>query len=72
MNKFLSKLITLMELAIGAFLFIQGIGGLFSYFIFNALLCVVGFFVFADGLSKVDNPEDRNKPQNNNENKEEN
>ena len=67
MNKFLNKLITFIELVIGAGLFMFGIAGFFSYFIFNALLCVMGFFVLLDGLSKFDNPDDRNDKNKNNE-----
>ena len=67
MNNFLNKLITLLELAIGTFLFFTGISGFFSYFIFNVLLSVIGFFVFVDGLSKIDNPPDRNNNEQNNE-----
>lgn len=71
MNKFLIKLFILMEIAIGAFLFMAGLSGFFSYFIFNALLCVIGFFVFIDGVSKIDNPETRKKPDDKDENNEE-
>ena len=63
MKKFLNKLVTLAELGIGAFLFLLGVTGTFAYFIFNALLGVMGFFVFIDALSKIDNPETR-KPDN--------
>ena len=73
MKKFLNKLVTLAELGIGAFLFLLGVTGTFAYFIFNALLGVMGFFVFIDALSKIDNPETRKLKENNpNENKEEN
>jgi len=69
MNRFLNKLITLCEAVIGAGLFIAGLSGFLSMFILNALLCVMGFFVFIDALSKVDNPEDRDNNKQNNEEK---
>lgn len=67
MNKFLTKLIILLELVIGVAFFMAGISAFFGYFILNALLCVIGFFVFTDGLSKIDNPDDRPKPNDSNE-----
>ena len=59
MKKFLYKLITLAEIAIGAGLLLLGVTGFFSYFIFNALIGTIGFFVFIDALSRVDNPDKR-------------
>lgn len=63
MNKFLTKLINLLEIVIGAGLLLAGVTGyIFSIFLFNALLCVMGFFILADGLSKVDDPGNRDNP----------
>jgi len=67
MNKFLSKLITLLEVVVGAGLLMAGITGFFSHFIFNALCTVMGFMVITDGFSKVDNPDDRQDKNKNNE-----
>ena len=72
MKKFLNNLLTLAELGIGAFLFLLGVTGTFTYFIFNALLGVMGFFVFIDALSKIDNPETRNPDNEDEEKTEEN
>lgn len=59
MNKLLLKLLTLLELAVGSTLLILGVSGFFSYFLFNALLGIMGFVILADGLSKIDNPSQR-------------
>ena len=59
MNKLLLKLLTLLELAVGSTLLILGVSGFFSYFLFNALLGVMGFFILADGLTKIDDPSQR-------------
>lgn len=59
LRKILLKLFNLGELVVGAALFLFGFSGLFNYFILNALLCLMGFFVFIDALSGVDNPQNR-------------
>jgi len=67
MNKFLSKLITLLEVVVGAGLLMAGVTGFFSHFIFNALCFVMGFMIITDGFSKVDNPDERQDKNKNNE-----
>ena len=64
MSKLLLKLLTFLELAVGASLLILGISGFFSYFLFNALLGVMGFFILADGLGKIDDPAQRKDDDN--------
>ena len=56
MQKFLTKLVTLLELLIGVGLLFGGVTGFFSYFLFNVLIGVMGFFILLDGLEKVDAP----------------
>lgn len=63
-----SKLFTLLEILIGAGLFLLGLSGLFSYFLFNALITIMGFIILLDGLSKIDTPK-KDEQNNNEENK---
>ena len=67
-----SKLLTFFEIMIGAGLLLFGISGFFSYFLFNALIAVMGFVILLDGLGKIDDPAKRqqnNTTNNNDENK---
>lgn len=65
-QKLLLKLLTLLEVAMGITLMLIGISGTFSYFLFNTLICVMGFLVAADGLGRIDDPSERenNHPDN--------
>ena len=65
-QKLLLKLLTMIEVAMGITLMLIGISGTFSYFLFNALICVMGFLVTADGLGRIDDPSERenNHPDN--------
>ncbi len=63
MQKFLSKLITLLEVVIGVALLMGGVTGFFSYFLFNVLIGVMGFFILLDGLEKVDTPQEPSQPE---------
>ena len=65
MQKLLLKLLTLLEIGVGVFLLLIGVTGTFTYFLFNALIAVMGFFVMADGLGRIDDPSERD---NNNQN----
>lgn len=65
MQKLLLKLLTLLEIGMGLFLLLVGVAGTFSYFLFNVLIGAMGFLVMADGLSKIDDPTNRD---NNNRN----
>jgi len=56
MKKFLTKVITLLELMIGLGLLLGGVTGFFSYFLFNVLIGAMGFFILLDGLEKIDAP----------------
>ena len=56
MNKFLMTLVNLLEIAVGITLLFIGVSGTFTYFLFNALVSVMGFLVAADGLSRIDDP----------------
>ena len=63
MQKFLQKLITLLEVVIGVALLFGGVTGFFSYFLFNVLIGVMGFFILLDGLEKVDAPQTPSQPE---------
>jgi hypothetical protein len=65
MNKLLLTLLNLLEVGVGITLLFIGVSGTFTYFLFNALIGVMGFLITADGLSRIDDP---NRNGNNNGN----